>query len=262
MSDLPDIQNTKSNHDIYLENVGITDLKLPILIMQKDGKFQQTIANINCYVDLDKDIKGISMSRILEVLHEYTYRPLNSDEINNITTIIRNRSESEKCQIELTFPYFMEKLAPVSMKKGYVDHQIRFTCVNTNDQYVNKYGVSVVVTSLCPCSKEISNGGAHNQKCFVDVDYTTNKWVWVEDVILGVEKCGSSQIYSILKRPDEKHVTESAYNNPLFVEDIVRNVFITLKDIDGVEDFKIKVSSDESIHLHKAVAFAKTKGGF
>jgi GTP cyclohydrolase I len=254
VTDLPDIQNTKSNHNIYLENVGIEDLKLPILVMQKDGRFQQTIANINCYVDLEGEIKGISMSRLLEVLHEYTYKPLNNDIITDICDVLRQRSGSKRCKLYIEFPYFMEKCAPASHKKGYLNHTMRFTCVRDEDKMTMKYGVEVVVTSLCPCSKEISDNSAHNQKCFVDVNFETDKWVWVEDVILAIEKCGSSEIYSILKRPDEKVVTERAYNNPLFVEDIARNVFVALENIDGITDFDISIKSDESIHLHKAVA--------
>jgi len=257
MTDLPDIQNTKSNHNIYLNNVGIKDLELPILVLQKDGKFQQTIANFECYVDLEESVKGISMSRLLEVLHEYTYRPLNSDILRDITKLIRARSESNKCLLNLSFPYFMEKIAPASGKKGYVNHKATFTCINNEDETEEIYGVTVVVTSLCPCSKEISSNGAHNQKCFVGVTYQTNQWVWLEDVILAIEKCGSSEIYSILKRPDEKIVTECAYNNPLFVEDIARNVFNALENINGITTFDINVVSDESIHLHKAVAIAK-----
>jgi GTP cyclohydrolase I len=253
---LPDIQNTSSNQKIYLENVGITDLELPILVMQKDGKFQQTIAKISSFIDLAADVKGISMSRILEVLHEYTYRPLNSDTIAHITKIIRERSESDKCRIELVFPYFMEKIAPVSQKKGYINYTVKFICENNKDVIEHIYGTSVIVTSLCPCSKEISTGGAHNQKCFIDVEYTTSKWVWIEDVIHSLEKCGSMEIFSILKRPDEKYVTEAAYDNPLFVEDIARNVYDILNHMDGIETFKLSAMSDESIHLHKAVAYA------
>jgi GTP cyclohydrolase I len=196
------------------------------------------------------------MSRLLEVLHEYTFKPLNIDVIESITKVIRKRSESDKCFLEIKFPYFMEKCAPVSHKKGYVHHNVKFTCENNKDNISTKFGVTVIVTSLCPCSKEISDSSAHNQKCYVEVEYTTNSWVWVEDVILAIEQCGSCEIYSILKRPDEKVVTERAYNNPLFVEDIARNVYTSLEKIKGVEAFKISVTSDESIHIHKAVALA------
>lgn len=253
---LADIQNTPSNHNIYLENVGITDLKLPIKILQKDNNFQSSIATISCYVDLAADVKGISMSRLLEVLHEYTYKPLNIDIIQDVTKVIRARSKSDKCRLEIEFPYFMEKTAPVSLKKGYVHHLIKFKCTNNLDVMDIKFETTVVVTSLCPCSKEISVSSAHNQKCYVTVEYMTDSWVWVETIITEVEKCGSSEIYSILKRPDEKVVTERAYNNPLFVEDIARNVYTTLENISGVTSFKVSVVSDESIHLHKAIAIA------
>jgi len=256
ITDLPDIQNTESNHQIYLENVGITDLQLPIMVMQKDGTFQQTIATMSIFTDLAPEVKGISMSRLLEVMHEYTYKPLNSDVISKITEVIRERCESDKCRLEISFPYFMQKTAPASGKKGYINHTVKFVCENNKGNIKTRYGTSVIVTSLCPCSKEISDGGAHNQKCFIDVEYCTTDWVWIEDVIHAIETCGSSEIYSILKRPDEKVVTERAYNNPLFVEDIIRNVYSTLESFKDISNFKISVASDESIHLHKAVARA------
>lgn len=254
MEELADIQNTKSNYNIYLENVGIKDLQLPILVMQRDGKFQQVIGNMCCYVDLDEHVKGISMSRLLEVLHDFTYKPLNSDVIQDITKVIRFRSESNKSYLKIEFPYFMEKTAPISFKKGYINHKVRFECLNFLDDIKTTYGVEVIVTSLCPCSKEISDSSAHNQKCYVNVEYTTSEWVWIEDIIESIEKCGSCEIYSILKRPDEKVVTERAYNNPLFVEDIARNVYNALEKTKGIDNFKISVVSDESIHIHKAVA--------
>ena len=253
---LADIQNTPSNHNVYLEHVGITDLQLPILILQRDGRFQSVIAKMTCYVDLAATVKGISMSRLLEVLHEYTYKPLNSDVITDITKEIRKRSQSDKCFLQIEFQYFMEKCAPVSHKKGYINHTVKFMCTNNKDVIETKFGTSVIVTSLCPCSKEISDSSAHNQKCYVDVEYLTNSWVWIEQIIEAIEKCGSCEIYSILKRPDEKVVTERAYNNPLFVEDIARNVYVALENIEGVTDFKASITSDESIHIHKAVALA------
>jgi len=151
----------------------------------------------------------------------------------------------------------MEKCAPASHKKGYINHVAKFTCNNDKDVNIEMiYSTIVVVTSLCPCSKEISEFSAHNQKCYVTVDYKTKSWVWLEEVIQAIEQCGSCEIYSILKRPDEKVVTERAYNNPLFVEDIARNVYVALENIPGVSDFKIQVISDESIHIHKAIAKA------
>lgn len=257
--DLPDIQNTQSNHNVYLERVGIEDLELPIMVMQKDGKFQQTVAKINCYVDLADNIKGISMSRLLEVLHNYTYKQLNANIVKEINDELIEKSESKLSEVIIEFPYFVEKTAPSSNKKGYINHKIKFKSLKINDFYYFDFGVSVVVTSLCPCSKEISNCGAHNQKCYIDVEYSTTEWIWIEDIINELEKCGSSQIYSILKRPDEKIVTETAYNNPLFVEDIARNVITTLENIKGIKDFKVSVRSDESIHLHKAVALTIKK---
>lgn len=259
MTTLPDVQNTPSNHNIYLPEVGITNIKLPIAVLQKSGGLQNTIAEISCMVDLEASVKGISMSRLLEVLHEYTYRPLNSDIVAEISEKVRIRSEANKSSLKICFPYFMLKTAPVSNKSGYIYYNVGFNCNNNKSEIHNEYYTGVYVTSLCPCSKEISNNGAHNQRCYIEITFTTNDWVWFEDVITIAEKSASCEIYSILKRPDEKHVTEKAYDNPLFVEDIARNVYSFLDTLKRIESFQIKVSSDESIHLHKAVALAAKK---
>jgi len=256
---LPDVQNTKSNHNVYLEDVGITDLKLPISVLQKTGGLQNTIADFSCFVDLDASVKGISMSRLLEVLHDYTYRPLNSNVVIEITKKIRQKSESNKCKLEVRFPYFLRKSAPVSNKSGYIHYNLGLLCNNIKKKVSCQYYVGVYATSLCPCSKEISDNSAHNQRCYIEVTFETNDWVWFEDIITITENSASCEIFSILKRPDEKYVTENAYNNPLFVEDIARNVYVNLDEIKEINSFNIKVSSDESIHLHKAVAFAAKK---
>lgn len=261
--DLPDIQNTKSNHSIYLNRVGINNLRLPMSVLQQNNNFQQTIGIFECFVDLDKNIKGISMSRLLEVLHEDTNKPLDNKVITDITKTLRKRCESNISSVSVLFPYFIEKTSPVTHKKGLVEYECGFKCFNDNDKITNSLFVKLIVTSLCPCSKEISENGAHNQKCYIECEFETSKWVWFEDIIKDLEFCGSSQIYSILKRPDEKFVTEQAYNNPLFVEDIARNVYtcLDIKYNNHISKFKINVYSDESIHIHKAFAFAN-KGEF
>lgn len=258
MTELKDVQNTQSNHNIYLDQVGIDELILPMLVLQKDGKFQQVTSNINCFVDLAAEVKGISMSRLLEVLHDYTYRPLNTDIVKDITNEILKRTQSKNCFLQMKFPFFIEKTAPVSNKKGYVNHDVIFMCSNYDGITNITYGLTVVVTSLCPCSKEISTSSAHNQKCYITIEYSTSEWIWVEDVINILEQSGSCEIFSVLKRPDEKVITERAYNNPLFVEDIIRNVYDKLSKFKGITDFSARVTSDESIHQHRAVAFAKT----
>jgi GTP cyclohydrolase I len=251
---MKDIQNTQSNYNIYLHKVGINNLLLPMMILQKNGSYQQVTSEISCGVDLAAEIKGISMSRLLEVLHNYTFQPLNSDIIENITEEIRKKSNSNFCELLIAFPFFIQKYAPVSNKKGYIHNNVLFSCTNNNGVCNTNYSLGVTVTSLCPCSKEISDSSAHNQKCTIQVAYSTNEFIWFEDIISELETCGSCEIYSILKRPDEKAITEKAYNNPMFVEDIARFVYNKLDNFKGVESFIINVASHESIHQHDAVA--------
>lgn len=254
MQELKDIQNTKSNYSIYLDKVGINGLFLPLQILQKNGTYQQVTSEISCGVDLAAEIKGISMSRLLEVLHDYTFKPLNADVIENITDEIIKRSNSNFCELLIAFPFFIEKYAPVSNKKGYIHNNVLLSCTNNTGFCDIRYALTVNVTSLCPCSKEISDVSAHNQKCTIKVAYTTNEFIWFEDIISELEHCGSCEIYSILKRPDEKAITEKAYNNPMFVEDIARLVHNKLDNFKGIDKFTITVASHESIHQHDAVA--------
>lgn len=254
MPELKDIQNTQSNYSIYLDNVGINKLYLPMMILQKNETYQQVTSEISCMVDLAAEIKGISMSRLLEVLHDYTFKPLNTEVIEHITEVIRKKSNSNSCELVIAFPFFIEKYAPVSNKKGYIHHDVLFATTNNNGVCNTKYSLSVTVTSLCPCSKEISDSSAHNQKCTIKVAYTTNDFIWFEDIISQLETCGSCEIYSILKRPDEKAITEKAYNNPMFVEDIARLAYNKLDNFKGIESFIINIASHESIHQHDAVA--------
>ncbi len=251
---LPDIQNTVPFVQVNIDKVGINSLKLPLMFKQKDNVFQQVETDISCYVDLKKNIKGISMSRILEVLHENSGRPFNMEIMQNISETIKNRTESKSCDLTFNFNYFVKKISPVTNKTGFIHYNVSLNTLNKRSQFINTYQIKLYVTSLCPCSKEISNNSAHNQKCLITIKYKTNDWIWIEDVIDSIEKCGSCEIYSILKRPDEKYVTEFAYDNPLFVEDIARNCYSVLQRFSSINSFSIKVESDESIHIHKAVA--------
>jgi len=256
--DLPDMQNSKSEFCIPIKRVGIKDFKLPIFIIQKNNNFQHTISDIDIFVDLNGDNKGINMSRLPIGLQSYVGAPLSSAVINKIASDIRVASEATRCQIIYRFPYFINKISPVSKLNGLVHYNVVFDLTNTKDLVEFCISVESTGTSLCPCSKEISEKqGAHNQrskvlvKCEIDFE---KEYLWIEDIVDVIESCYSCQVYSILKRPDEKHVTMEAYNNPKFVEDMGRELahkFDNL-DVDSIINFDIQVTNEESIHQHDA----------
>lgn len=255
---LPDIQNSKPIFEIGLNRVGITELKLPIVISQKSGGSQNTVAKVSCYVDLEPNQKGINMSRLPIGLHKFINSELSSEVIAKIAENIRIKSEAKECELTYDFDYFINKFSPVNNEPGLVDYKVKFTGIKSENKYTFKFNVRVTAISLCPCSKEISDGGAHNQKCYIDIECQPNDFLWIEDIILIAEKAASCEIYSVLKRPDEKFVTEKMYNNAKFVEDIARECYALLKNRTDLENFKVSVQSDESIHMHRAVAKIET----
>lgn len=254
---LPDVQNTKPKHTIYLPEVGINKLKLPITILQKNNSFQSTVADISINVDLKPDIKGISMSRLIEICHNYADKQIIIEDLVDLSKTVKTLCDSNKSHIIYSFPYFIKKKAPVSLLEGFVHHDVSFEVYNDKEK-INKFiEVTVLATSLCPCSKEISDKSAHNQKCYIKAKIETDDFIWIEDLIEILENCASSPIYSIIKRPDEKYVTEYAYKNPVFVEDVARNAYTKLIENKSIKKFKVTITSDESIHVHQAVAIAQ-----
>jgi GTP cyclohydrolase I len=255
---LPDIQNSKPTFEIGLNRVGITELKLPIIISQKSGGSQNSVAKISCYVDLEPDQKGINMSRLPIGLHKFMNHTLSSEVIAEIAENIRIKSEAKECELTYDFDYFLTKFSPVNKEPGLVDYRVTFTGIKSEDNYRFKFKVRVTATSLCPCSKEISDGGAHNQKCYIEIECEPNDFLWIEEIIDIAEQSASCEIFSVLKRPDEKFVTEKMYNDAKFVEDIARQCYALLKNRTDLENFKVSVQSDESIHMHRAVAKIET----
>lgn len=256
---LPDIQKNKPEFEIALNRVGISHLKLPVIISKKDGGQQHVVADISCFVDLDSDQKGINMSRLPITLHKYISQKLDSKIISEIAENIRVKSEAKVCELIYEFDYFITKFSPVNNEPGLVNYRTKFTgVISSTGEYEFKFNIRVTATSLCPCSKEISDYGAHNQKCYIDIECIPNTFVWIEDIIKIAEESASCEIYSVLKRPDEKYVTEKMYNNPQFVEDIARNCYVLLKSREDLENFKVNVQSDESIHMHRAIAKIET----
>lgn len=254
-SSMEDVQSRPDTRNIYIDKVGVKDIRYPITVMDKAREAQRTIALVNMYVDLPHNYKGTHMSRFIEVLslHRDNISP---QTVPVILSDIKTRLSAASAHLELTFPYFVEKKAPVSEAVSLLE----YTCTIFGKQDdSNKpditVGVIVPITTLCPCSREISQVGAHNQRGVVNVVVRCSKFFWIEDLIRLVEQSCSSEIFSLLKRSDEKYVTEAAYNNPMFVEDVVREVAVKLLADDTYTWFSIAAENFESIHNHSAYAY-------
>ncbi|WP_130471162.1 GTP cyclohydrolase FolE2 [Candidatus Magnetaquicoccus inordinatus] len=251
---LQDVQAQEDSRRLSIDKVGVKNIRYPILVRDRDRGQQHTIASVNMYVKLPHQFKGTHMSRFLEVLAEQE-EVISVENLPEILRRIQQSLNAEEAHIELEFPYFMRKEAPVSHASALMDYQVRFSGVRTGEKYQLTLGVTVPVTSLCPCSKEISRYGAHNQRSHVTVTLRYKKFIWVEEIIELVERNASCQLYAILKRPDEKYVTERAYENPMFVEDIVRSVAAELRQDERITLFTVESENFESIHNHSAYAF-------
>lgn len=251
-----DIQKENNHPNIPINKVGVKNIKYPIVILDREKKEQHTIASINLYVDLPKHYKGTHMSRFIEILNQYRGKITRAG-IHQILEDMRVKLEAETAHLEIAFPYFIEKVAPVSKSRSLMEYQCQFTGSNNHgEDFI--LTVKVPVTSLCPCSKEISQYGAHNQRTEVIIKIRSRDFVWIEDLVALAEASASSEVYSLLKREDEKFVTEKAYNNPVFVEDIVRNIAEKLQADDNITWFSVESESLESIHNHSAYAFIES----
>jgi GTP cyclohydrolase I len=248
-----DIQNQKDDRNISIDKVGIKGISYPITVRDKEIKSQQTVASINMYVNLPKDYKGTHMSRLIEILNEHN-RSISIQNFSDILSTMKKRLNAESAHIEISFPYFIMKSAPVTHSQGLMEYQCKFKG-NLNKEKDLIVMINVPITTLCPCSKEISDFGAHNQRGEVRLQVRFKKFVWIEDLIKLVEEAASSEIYSVLKREDEKYVTEKAYQNPKFVEDIVRDIAKKLEYDTNITWFAVESENFESIHNHNAYAY-------
>ncbi|GAB4385163.1 MAG: GTP cyclohydrolase FolE2 [Phycisphaerales bacterium] len=250
---IPDVQATADLRQVPIDKVGVKDVVYPIRLRQRDGGEQTTVASINMYVALPHTQKGTHMSRFLEVLNDHTGEPVTPDRIPLITRAIRDRLNAEEAHFEARFTYFIKKLAPVTRQPGLMNYEVVFECTaNSHEDFI--LSVSAPATSLCPCSKEISAYGAHNQRCRIEAKVRFDGQVWIEDLVELLERAASHPVYAVLKRPDEKFVTERAYENPKFVEDIVRDLALTLEEDDRGIWYSINSENFESIHSHNAYA--------
>lgn len=250
---LPDIQNMGDSRGIAINKVGIKNFRLPVYVQDQSSNGQHTVAECSMYVNLPSDFKGTHMSRFAEILNseefEITLQSL-KDTLRKMTELLHARD----AYLEFSFWYFIKKYAPVSGIASMMDYKVTLIGELVDGRYVIFVKTVVPVTSLCPCSKEISQYGAHNQRSYVTVTVELKRFVWIEEIIKIIEQAGSCEVYGVLKRPDEKYVTEKAYENPKFVEDIVRDVAVKLNQDDRIAAYEIESENVESIHNHSAIA--------
>ncbi len=257
---IPDVQASADTRRLAIDRVGIKAIRHPVMVRERAGGIQHTIAHFNMYVGLPHQFKGTHMSRFVEILNAHE-REISPDTFRLMLREMVRKLEAQSGHIEMTFPYFVAKKAPVSEVRSLMDYEVTFVGEILDGLETFTLKVLVPVTSLCPCSKEISARGAHNQRSHVTVAARINTFVWIEEIIDRVEQQASSELWGLLKRPDEKYVTEHAYDNPKFVEDLVRDIAASLNRDARIEGYVVEAENFESIHNHSAYAMIEKGPG-
>jgi len=257
---LRDVQNEPANHHVAVDKVGVKNVKYPITVRDKAKREQHTVAHINMYVNLPHQFRGTHMSRFIEILNKRRGR-MSMHHMEELLHEVEKALAADSAFLEMSFPYFVEKAAPVSGAKSLTEYQCKFIGFHKDSEGSLDFTleVNVPVTNLCPCSKEISKHSAHNQRGLVTVQLKFKEFVWIEDVIALVESSCSCELYSLLKREDEKYVTEKAYSRPMFAEDVVREIAQKLDSDPNITWFTVASENYESIHNHNAYAFIEKK---
>lgn len=250
---IEDVQNLPDIRQLAIDKVGIKAIRHPVKVQDKTGGAQHTVATFNMYVHLPQHFKGTHMSRFVEIINT-NEREISVENFPVILNEMTHRLEAETGHIEMSFTYFVNKSAPVSGVKSLLDYEVTFIGEVRKGQHDIQVKVLIPVTSLCPCSKKISAYGAHNQRSHVTVTVSLKEFMWIEDMIALVEAQASSELYGLLKRPDEKYVTERAYDNPKFVEDMVRDIATAFNNEPRVKNYIVECENFESIHNHSAYA--------
>ncbi|MEE9343804.1 MAG: GTP cyclohydrolase FolE2 [Gammaproteobacteria bacterium] len=250
---IEDVQGEVDTRQLAINKVGIKDIRHPVRVKDRSEGEQHTIANFNMYVNLPHNFKGTHMSRFIEILNLHE-REISVESFLEMLSEMRERLEAQAGHIEMTFPFFINKTAPVSGVQSLMDYEVSLIGEIKGNQATVQTRVVVPVTSLCPCSKKISERGAHNQRSHLTVTATSNSFVWIEELVDLVEAQASCELYGLLKRPDEKYVTERAYDNPKFVEDVVRDVAAQLNQDERITAYTVEAENFESIHNHSAYA--------
>jgi GTP cyclohydrolase IB len=254
MMAIPDVQSSNDSRQLPIDKVGIKSIRHPVKVLDKDGGVQHTIATFNMYVGLPHNFKGTHMSRFVEILNAHE-REISVESFESMLREMVQRLEAVTGHLEMSFPYFINKQAPISEVKSLLDYEVTFVGeILEGNQYRQTMRVVVPATSLCPCSKKISERGAHNQRSHITITATTNSFIWIEELVQMAEGQASCELYGLLKRPDEKYVTERAYDNPKFVEDIVRDVAGVLNADPRIVAYTVESENFESIHNHSAYA--------
>ena len=255
---LTDIQSMTDARGVEIQKVGVKNVEVPLCVQRKNDADQIVSAKARLSVSLPHNYKGTHMSRFIEVLSDWEHKKLLGIDMRGCLVEICEKLKAQKAEGKFEFKYFIEKTAPVSKKKSLMGYDCSFKGVyKKSGEYKFILGVKVPVTTLCPCSKEISDYGAHNQRAIVTVNISEENIIWLEDLIEMVEGCASSPVYPLLKRADEKYVTEKAYDNPKFVEDVLRDVVLKCRAHNGISWFEVDIESIESIHNHSAWAYQK-----
>lgn len=254
---MQDKQSERDRRGVRIDRVGVKGLRYPIVVRDLAHKIQNTVATISMSVDLPHHFKGTHMSRFVEVMNEHG-GIIHVENIPDIVRDMRRRLDAEHAHIRMDFPYFIQKKAPITRSPGMMDYGATFVASSHGGKLDFILGVSVPVTTLCPCSKAISARGAHNQRGLVELQIRSTVTIWIEELIELVEKSASCELYSLLKRQDEKHVTERAYDNPVFVEDLVRNVAVRLRKDRRITWYRVEAENFESIHNHSAFAVVES----
>lgn len=260
---LEDVQGRLDTRQLPIDEVGISNIRYPVSVLERDSGKQETVAQVSMSVDLRPAVKGAHLSRFVEVLHECAGE-ISPKSIPLILRTLRERLGSRTASIDVSFPYFLRRQAPVTGSAAFMDYQCRIAGRLEEDLQVI-VGVVVPVTSVCPCSKAISDYGAHNQRSHVRIEAGTlsntnaSALLWVEDLIGVAEAAGSSPVFPLLKRPDERHVTMHGHDNPVFVEDMAREVARVLSYDSRIAWFNVEAVSEESIHNHRAFARIRSR---
>ncbi len=249
---IPDIQNQPDSRNITIDKVGVKGVRYPIVVEDRTSGVQHSVADLNIYVELPHHKRGTHMSRFIEILNRY-HKEAFIGKLDVFLSELKKTMKAEAAYVDISFPYFVKKHAPVSKIASLLSYDCIFNA-SLKDSFKLWIGVVVPVTTLCPCSKEISEYGAHNQRSQISIRVCYNEFVWLEELITLAEKHASCEIYPLLKRTDEKYVTEKAYNNPKFVEDIVRGITEELKADKRITAFHVESENFESIHNHNAYA--------
>ncbi|WP_153111365.1 GTP cyclohydrolase FolE2 [Propionivibrio limicola] len=259
-SGMEDVQNLADTRQIAINRVGIKSIRHPVKVLDRSGGIQHTIAVFNMYVSLPHNFKGTHMSRFVEILNS-NEREISVESFPTMLREMVSKLEAETGHIEMNFPYFINKSAPVSGVQSLIDYDVTLIGEICHGEIASTIKVVVPVTSLCPCSKKISERGAHNQRSHVTITARIKEHVWIEEIVQLVEAEASCELYGLLKRPDEKFVTERAYDNPKFVEDMVRDVAARLNAEPRIYSYVVESENFESIHNHSAYALIENSRG-